>query len=312
MRDGARAVESGAHVSIRDLVQLRHKGQDISFLPRQPLHSQLAGVHASRLRGRGLDFDELRVYQPGDDIRDIDWKVTARLRKPHTRVYSDERDRNALFLIDQRVNMFFGSKVRMKSVTAAQAAALGVWRVLAQGDRPGAIVFNDTSQTEVPPHRSHARAMAILHEIERSNRMLRADGGEPSRPAQLNRVLERAARLAKHDNLVVLVSDFDGFDEQTPELLDRLTRHNDVMVVLVYDPLERELPDASLLVVSDGELQLEIDARDRALRSAFTGVFQDMVDTGRKELHRRSVPMLPVSTAEPIVAQMRALLGQRP
>ena len=304
-------MDNGAYVRVRELVKLRHQARGFSFLPRQPLHSQLAGLHASRLRGRGLDFDELRAYQPGDDVRDIDWKVTARTRKPHVRVYSEERDRKALVLVDQRVNMFFGSRVQMKSVTAAEAAALGVWRVLAQGDRPGAIVFNDAEQVEIPPHRSQARAMAILHEIERMNQALRADDGQLSKPAQLNRVLERAARLASHDHLVILVSDLDGVDDQTPRLLNRLTRHNDVMVMLVYDPLERELPDASLLVVSDGDLQLEIDARDRALRSAFTQVFEDTVDSGRKELHKRSIPMLPISTAEPVVAQVQALLGRR-
>ena len=305
-------MESGAYVSIRDLVSLRRQGRGLSFLPRQPLHSQLAGLHASRLRGRGLDFDELRVYLPGDDIRDIDWKVTARTRRPHTRVYTEERDRSALFLIDQRVNMFFGSRRCMKSVAAAEAAALGVWRVLAQGDRPGAIVFNDAEQVEVPPHRSQARALAILREIERMNHGLRADAGPRGEPGQLNRVLERAARLARHDHLVVLVSDLDGVDPDTPRLLNRLTRHNDVLVVLVYDPLERELPDASLLVVSDGELQLEVDARDPTLRAGFTRLFQDRVDSGRVELHKRSVPMLPVSTAEPVLAQLQALLGRLP
>ena len=304
-------MESGAYVSIRELVLLREQGRGLSFLPSQPIHSQLAGLHASRLRGRGLDFAELRAYLPGDDIRGIDWKVTARTQKPHVRVFTEERDRNALLLVDQRVNMFFGSQVCMKSVTAARAAALGVWRVLAQGDRPGAIVFNDAEQSEIPPHRSRARAMAILHEIERMNRSLRAAGGQVSEPGQLNRVLERAARLAQHDHLVVLVSDLDGMDDETPRLLNRLTRHNDVVVVLVYDPLERELPDASLLVVSDGEFQLEIDARDRKLRSAFAQVFEDTLDSGRKELHKRSVPMLPVSTGEPVVEQLRALLGQR-
>lgn len=304
-------MEDGAYVTVRELVKLRYQGRGFSFLPRQPLSSQLAGLRASRIRGRGLDFDELRAYLPGDDIRDIDWKVTARTRKPHTRVYTEERDRRTLLLVDQRVNMFFGSKIQMKSVTAAHAAALGVWRVFSQGDRPGAIVFNDSEQVEVPPHRSKARVMAILHELERMNRLLRADGGQRSEPAQLNRVLERAVRLASHDHLVVLVSDLDGADEETSRLLLRLTRHNDVLVLLVHDPLERELPDASLLVVSDGDLQLEFDARDRQLRSGFAQAFQDRVDTGRKELHKRYIPMLPISTAEPVAGQLRELLGQR-
>jgi uncharacterized protein (DUF58 family) len=299
----------GAYVSIADLVALRHQGWGFSFLPRQPIHSQLAGIHASRLRGRGLDFDELRAYQPGDDVRDIDWKVTARMRRPHTRVYREERDRSTLLLVDQRVNMFFGSRVQMKSVTAAHAAALGVWRVLAQGDRPGAIVFNDAEEVEIRPRRSESSAMAILHATCKLNQALRANDGRRSDKSRLNRMLERAALLARHDHLVVVVSDMDGADDETNTRLNLLTRHNDVVVVLVYDPLERELPDASLLVVSDGELQLEVDARNATLRSEFTQAFQETVDSGRKELHKRKVPMLPISTAEPVSAQVRALLG---
>lgn len=305
-------LESGAHVSIAELVRLRDQGRGISLLPGQPVHSQLTGFHGSRLRGRGLEFHELRAYQPGDDVRDIDWKVTARMRKPHTRVYTEERNRPTLLLIDQRVNMFFGSQVRMKSVTAAHAAALGVWRVLAQGDRPGAIVFNDVEHVEIRPGRSQASAMSILQATCRMNRALRADGGQRSDPTQLNRMLERAARLATHDHLVVLVSDLDGADDDTHQRLRMLTRHNDVVVLLVYDPLERDLPDASLLIVSDGELQLEVDAGNSTLRSGFTQIFEDTVDTGRKELHKRNVPMLPISTAEPVVAQLRALLGHLP
>ena len=304
-------MEGGAYVSLRDLVGLRHQGRGISLLPRQPLRSQLAGLHASRLRGRGLEFEEMRQYLPGDDVRDIDWRATARTRKPHVRVYTEERDRSALFLVDQRVNMFFGSRIRMKSVSAAQTAALGIWRVLAQGDRPGAIVFGDTDQTEIAPHRSTARAMAILKEIERRNHALRADSGHAPDPGQLNRVLGRALRLAAHDHLVVVVSDLDGADEETTGLLDRLAQHNDVAVALIHDPLERDLPDSSLLVVSDGELQIEFDARDAALRDGFTRSFEERVESGRKELHKRNVPMLPISTAEPVVAQLRALLGAR-
>jgi uncharacterized protein (DUF58 family) len=311
MRSEARATEGGAYVSIRDLLGLRVHARGISLLPNQPRQSQLAGLQASRLRGRGLEFEELRAYQPGDDIRDIDWKVTARMRKPHTRVYTEERDRKALLLVDQRINMFFGSRVQMKSVTAAQAAALCAWRILDQGDRPGAIVFNDVELSEIPPHRSRARSMAVFNEIVRFNRALHAEVAQRSNPSQLNRVLERAARLANHDHLIVLVSDLDGMDSETPKLLNRLTQHNDVVVVLAFDPLERDLPNASLLVVSDGELQIEFDARDERLRAGFSDAFSARVDFGRKELHKRSVPMLPISTAEPVASQIRALLGKR-
>ena len=120
----------GVYVTLDELMRLQHRTRGaFSFLPRQPVHSLLAGRHASRIRGRGLNFEELRGYLPGDDIRTIDWKVTARTRKPYVRVFTEERDRPALLVVDQRLSMFFGTKKNMKSVTAAELAAAGAWRV---------------------------------------------------------------------------------------------------------------------------------------------------------------------------------------
>ena len=118
------------------------------------MHSILAGRHASWLRGRGLNFEEICRYLPGDDIRHMDWRMTARMRKPHVRVYSEERDRPVLLVIDQRQNMFFGSRRAMKSVVAAEVSALAAWRVLQAGDRVGALVFADAKVVEIPPQRS--------------------------------------------------------------------------------------------------------------------------------------------------------------
>src|SRR6187431_225997 len=130
--------QPGVYADLAELVALRHRARGFSFLPRQPVQSLLAGRHASRLRGRGLNFEEIRRYQPGDDIRRIDWKVTVRTRLTHSRVYTEERERGVLLLVDQRIGMFFGSVKNMKSVTAAETAALAAWRVLAQKDRIGA------------------------------------------------------------------------------------------------------------------------------------------------------------------------------
>jgi uncharacterized protein (DUF58 family) len=137
-------VDERVHVSLHRLMRLQHAAAGFSFLPRQPVTSLLSGRHASRLRGRGLNFEEIRAYQAGDDIRMIDWKVTARTREAHSRVFTEERDRPGLLLVDQRVNMFFGTRVYMKSVTAAEVAALSAWRLLKATDRVGALVFNDT------------------------------------------------------------------------------------------------------------------------------------------------------------------------
>ena len=170
-REGA-----GVYVQLDDLVRLQYKASGFSFLPRQPVHSILSGRHASKLRGRGLNFEELRNYLPGDDTRNIDWKVTARTRSPYVRVYTEEKDRTVWLLIDQRVNMFFGSRNRMKSVVAAEVAAISAWRVLSVGDRVGALVFNDSDISVVPPHRSRERVMQILKQVVDKNHALSSIG----------------------------------------------------------------------------------------------------------------------------------------
>lgn len=302
----------GVYTDLNSLIRLKYQGQGFSFLPRQPIHSLLAGQKASRLRGRGLNFEEIRNYLPGDDVRSIDWKVTARMRTPHVRVYTEERDRPALLVVDQRINMFFGSQRAMKSVTAAEVAALGAWRVIGVGDRVGAVIFNDMDTQEIRPHRSNRTVMQILEAIVRQNRALRADTETPSRPERLNEVLERVCRLAKHDTLVCVISDFDGADDDTKRLMTRLAQHNDVLAGLVYDPLEAELPDLGRLVVGNGEMQIEFDSGDETLRRGFADVFSGRLSEVRNFLLRRQIPVLPLHTGLPVAEQLRKLLGYAP
>ena len=183
---------AGIYVDLDRLIALEGRGRNVSFLPRQPVHSLLSGRFASRMRGRGLNFEEIRDYRPGDDVRSIDWKVTARLQKPHVRVFNEERDRQALLVVDQRLSMFFGSRLAMKSVTAAEAAAIGAWRILGVGDRVGAILFNDRDVVEVRARRSRATVLQILSAIVAQNQALGVGRGLVSSPAMLNTAIEHA------------------------------------------------------------------------------------------------------------------------
>ncbi len=299
----------GVYTSLEELTRLQFEISGFSFLPRQPVHSILAGRHASRLRGRGLNFEEIRRYLPGDDIRTMDWHVTARTRTPHIRVYTEERERSVLLLVDQRITMFFGSVRNMKSVTAAEAAALGAWRVLAQKDRIGAIVFNDTGLAEFPPQRSRARVMQILHALVEQNRGLSIHAGIRPNPGMLNEALRHVDRLATHDFLVCIVTDGAGADEETRRLLTNLTRHNDALVALVSDPLEMDLPDAGAVVFSDGKLQLELDTSDRRIRRDFHDAFALTRSKSAHFLLQRKTPVIPLTTAESVSRQLRRRLG---
>jgi uncharacterized protein (DUF58 family) len=309
-RTPARTAAGGAYVTLDGLSALEMAARDFSFLPRQPVHSILAGRHASRVRGRGLEFEELRPYLPGDDIRSMDWRSTARMGKPYVRVYTEEKDRPALVVVDQRINMFFGTRRALKSVAAAESAALCAWRILALGDRVGGWVFGDERLDEVRPARSRAAVTRLLEVVVAHNNALRADSSVRRTPSRLNAALEAVARVARHDHVVIVISDFDGHDQRTRDLLLGLSLHNDVIAMLVYDPFLFELPSAGAMVVSDGELQVELPFGAGRVRKSLA----EAADARLRELiewrSEIGVPVLPISSAEATADQIRKLLGQ--
>lgn len=302
----------GVYADLDELIRLQYKAQGFSFLPRQPIHSILSGRHASRLRGRGLNFEEIRGYLPGDDIRNMDWKVTARMQKPHVRVYTEERDRPVLLLVDQRITMFFGSQQCMKSVTAAEVAALTAWRVLSVGDRIGAIVFDDTDMIVIPPQRSRQQVMRILQAVvEKNHRLAFGEKIRPN-PNMINKVMEKVRRVATHDFLICSIGDGSGVNEDTVRLATLATEHNDMLAAFIYDPLESDLPDVGQIVAAEEELQLEVNTSDRTLRKQFADDFTKRRLWIQKMSRLRSIPILPFHTGGGVAEQAREALGYHP
>jgi len=311
MTDGT-ANTPGVYVSLDDLLALEYRGRKVSFLPHQPVHSLLSGRFASRMRGRGLNFEEIRDYRPGDDVRSIDWKVTARLQKPHIRVFNEERDRQALLVVDQRLSMFFGSRRAMKSVAAAEAAAIGAWRVLGAGDRVGAIVFDDRELTEFRPRRSRSTVLQILTAIVARNQALGVGRGISASPLMLNNALQQAQRRALHDAVVIIISDFDGADDETHKMVGAMARHNDVVALLVHDPLQSDLPASASMTVTDGELQIHLEVGRESVRKSISEASQERLKTVFAWTQELGVPVLPLSAAEDTAQQLRRLLGTLP
>jgi uncharacterized protein (DUF58 family) len=300
----------GAYAELDSLIALQFKAAGFTLRHNQPVHSLLFGRRASHVRGRGLDFEELRSYVAGDDVRSIDWRVTARMRKPYVRVYSEERDRPTMLVVDQRINMFFGSRVSMKSVVAAEVSALAAWRVFHEGDRVGAFVFNDDKTEEIRMHRSRSAVLRILDRIVHQNHLLRSDMSLPPRSERLNEVLASVARVCHHDALILIASDFDGADDTTRDLLLHLSRLNDVACCLTFDPLAVRLPPAEQLVVSDGKLQVELQLGQEKVRESILEASSKRMNTILSWQHELGVPVLPLSTAEDVPRQVRHLLGK--
>jgi len=298
------------HVRIPDLMALEPAARGLRFSSRQPINSILAGQHGSRLRGRGLDFEELRRYLPGDDLRQLDWKASQRLGKPYIRTYSEERDRPVLVLVDQRMGMHFGSVRSFKSVVAARLAGLSAWMGYQAGDRVGGLVFSDDGIDAIRPLRSRERIQALFAAIVRRNQALRADAPDVDAAGRLNQALQGALAQAPHDNLICLISDFAGADDKTLRLLRTLAAHNDVIATLVYDPLAVHMPLRGRLVVTQGELQVEVAADKRQVHQPLSDFFTGRLRDVAQLLRRSHVPLLSIDTANDTLTQLRRELGR--
>lgn len=299
------------YVSLAQLMALQFQARGLSFIARQPQGSLLAGNHASRLRGRGLNFDELRRYQPGDDLRHLDWRASLRTGKPVVRTFTEERDRPALIVVDQRMSMFFGSVRSFKSAVAAELGALAAWMVFNAGDRVGGLVFNDSRIDSVAPLRSRKRVEVLCSRIALQNSELNAGNADHEGDGQLDKVLQQCVALAGHDHLICLVSDFAGAGPRTLQLLQQLSAHNDVVALQVYDPLALNVPSRGQLWVTQGQLQVALAVNQRKVRQPLGDFLGGRLKDVTNLLRRSQVPLLMISTALPAAEQLRTELGKR-
>ena len=262
----------GASVGVDALIALR-----AIKLPLRIAATRTSGPHSgnrlTRQRGRGVDFAEVRLYRPGDDVRSIDWRVTARKAKPHTKVYREERERPTLIVVDQSRAMFFGSRVRMKSVAAAECAALLAWHAVDAGDRVGGLVFDDAAEFAFKPFRSARAVVRLLNQVAASNAALRSASIGPARAARLPLVLEHLVRMARNGHRIYLISDFRGYDGANELLLKRIARHNSVALIHISDPLEQELPPPDRYTVTDGALRSVLTTTDTRARLQYHAAF---------------------------------------
>lgn len=301
-------------VDLTHLQGMQRFARLISFLPKQPARSVLNGKNASKLRGRGLNFEELRHYHKGDDVRTIDWKVTARTKQPHVRVYTEERDRATLLLVDQRMSMFFGSVLNMKSVTAAETAAIAASSIRLQGDRVGGIVFSDDSVAELTPKASQLALNRFMSALANANCQLSPEyqtslQAKCTATVSLNTVLQTAVSAAKTGMMIQIFSDFHDLNDQSEILLRRLSAHNDVLLFHVSDPVSNALPGNFKFVASNGDLQVTLDASRRATKDHIHHIANTRVTRLAALARKYGVVVLPLTSAKTTEQQVLRLLS---
>ena len=244
----------GGYTEMSRLLGARQLARDINLFSRIPARALMQGESRSRFRGRGMEFEEARLYAPGDDVRTIDWRVTARTGKAHTKIFREERERPVHILVDQRSNMFFGSTHLFKSVFAAEVASILSWAALEGSDRIGGQVVGDNSEADFRAKRSQHSVLRFIRELHNFNHKL------PGGLAETNmaNMLTECERLVRPGSAVFIISDFIDFDEDAQRSLTMMSRHADITLVKVQDPLEVKVPTVGKTRITDGDTETDI------------------------------------------------------
>jgi len=300
----------GAYTQLNDLIALRFPARQLQLGRRRRSLAILAGPNKSNFRGRGIDFEEVRTYQPGDDIRTIDWRVTARTGNAHTKMFREERERPVLVVVDQRASMYFGSTHCFKSVLAAHLASLLAWSALHGGDRVGGLVFNDEEHQEIRPRRSRKTVLALLSQIAGYNSALPpalASGADG-----FATMLSNLRRIARPGSSLFLVSDFRGASQaRAREHLFELAKHTELTAIACGDPLESELPRAGTYAVTNGSERSELHTGDRGLRLSYRLQHQQQQALLRSDLLRLGVPLLQAATDQAPFDLLQRYYGEK-
>lgn len=255
---------SAAHVTLGSLVDLHKAARSLPAVP-QAIKASSGDSYLSPFRGRGMEFDESRPYQSGDDVRNLDWRVMARTGKPHTKVFREERERPVFCLVDYRARMFFGTQGVFKHVLAAQLASLAAWRAVLNGDRVGGVIFSDTAHHELKPDRGRPATLHLLRQLEIAQDWKPNPG---NREAGINTALARLRRLARPGSMLMLFSDFHGLDASGEAHLSYLARHNALLLFFIHDPIEAHLPPPGRYPMVSGNKTWVIDTSDKEVTSA--------------------------------------------
>lgn len=286
---------NGAQIELQSLIALRQEALRLDITPRGKVLATRTGGHLSRFRGRGVEFDESRMYQPGDDPRNMDWRVTARTGQPHVKMYREERERPVWLLVDIGPSMRFGTRVAFKSVIAARAAALLAWAAAEKGDRVGGLVFDESRHFQ---RRPVARSLGLLPLLKALSEA--PIPGQQGGYGSLRDAAGHLVHLVRPGSLVFLLSDFAGLDEDDAAWLARLSAGSELVLAHIYDPLEAAAPPPGRYPASDGQRSGVLDTTVGTVRERWNRRFADHRALLEELARKYQAHLLGLSTDRPV------------
>jgi uncharacterized protein (DUF58 family) len=286
----------GISINVEELIELQPQAARLSLFQSPLSRESRAGEFRSRYRQRGMDFAEVRAYQMGDDIRQMDWRVTARTGEPHIKLFEEERDLPFFLCVDQRVSMRFGTRVAFKSVVAAKLTALYAWSAKQANFRVGGIILKDDEIVRLPAKGGRLGVFRLLQA------MAEATQSDLTKSEYvLTDALRHCRQLASPGSVVVVMSDFLGDEEGVMQQLSFLSRYHQVMLVQVYDPLEKNLPPPGRYVVTDGKSRLMLSTDNKKSVAAYRDNFEKKLASLESLAHKERMGVLSIATNDDIL-----------
>lgn len=284
---------NGIKPNIHELLSLRYQAKKLGLLTRQRTTASQVGNNASNRRGRGMDFEEVRAYQPGDDIRLMHWALTARLGKPFTKIYREERERSIYLLIDQSHSMRFGTRVCFKSVLAARLAALLGWSTLLQQEQIGGVVFDDNRSGFIQPNRSR-QALLDVFNLLTTEQLPNSQGG-------LTNTLQLMLKRIKTGSIVVLISDYTQFNDQAKTYLNLLATKANIINIHISDPIEANLPRGEYAFTADGSQRLIVNT-DKNKAKLYQAQFNQQINQIETISKQANMPFIRLNTTDDLAS----------
>lgn len=305
----------GVNLGIKELIHYQGKTALLNLSPRKTVQAKLAGAYLAKTKGRGMEFDEARHYQAGDDIRAIDWRVTARTGKTHTKLYREEKERPVFVLTDLSSSMQFGTQFLFKSVQAAHLSALIAWSARKRGDRIGGLVFNQHQHLECKPYTRQKAVLSLLNSMIKVQQGAQQEA-QPTNQDQitLGNACARLRRLAHPGSLIFILSDFSQLDELAKQHIAQLSKHCEVIAYPITDPFEHQLPQVKMsqrVTLSDGHNRQQIVLGEKDTEMQYSNQHQARFDNIENTLKQCKAQVIQIDAGQPLELQLDRFSGSK-
>lgn len=291
-------------VTLKHLLSMRYLAKQIKLPYLDKKLSKLVGQHCSGMRGRGAEFDEFRLYQTGDDVRSIDWKVTAKTGKTHIRLYKEEKERPVFLVLDQGRSLIFGSK-KLKTVAAIETAALIIWKVLSIGDQSGLFIASHYKEnTVIKPTLGLKNTLNLLRKLAKLSEDSLQGIHYPESPQYFTQALSQLYQTVTPGSLVILISDFASMRTEAWPYIKLLKQYSTILAIDIFDPLEETLPENCTLYITDGEQFEHISCRDQTYREKYSLSYHRVKKQLENDFHRLAIPYIQLNSVGSISNQL--------